>query len=264
MTTNGSPASKRILLTGAAGGIGSAFFRAAASNYFFRLADRETSSIVSALSQEYETRELDVADLEACQEACRNIDLVIHLAAASNPEADFYQALLHNNICGTYNIFRAAKDQGCQRVIFASSAQVFAGYPDDVQAHPESPLRPMNMYGVCKCFGEAVASYFAHAEGLSSIAVRIGSYDINGDTSNWLRQQPNARHLSGYVSERDLNQLLIRCIEVPDVQFAVVHALSNNRFKRLDITSTRDLLGYAPHDDAFEIFQADLPAWLQD
>jgi len=122
----------------------------------------------------------------------------------------------------------------------------------------------MNMYGVCKCFGEAVASYFAHAEGLSSSALRIGSYDVNADASNWLRQQPNARHLSGYVSERDFNHLLVRCIEVPDVQFALVHAISNNRFKRLDLTSTRELLGYAPQDDAFEIFQANLQAWLHD
>jgi nucleoside-diphosphate-sugar epimerase len=263
MTAHGSPSRKRILLTGAAGGIGTAFFRAEASNYFFRLADQETSSITSVLSHGYEVRELDVSDLEACQQVCRDIDIVIHLAAISNPEADFYTALLHNNVCGTFNIFRAAKDQGCQRVIFASSAQVFAGYPDDVQVHNGSLMRPMNMYGVCKCFGEAVASYFAHAEGISSIAVRIGSYDVKGDTSNWLRQQPNMRHLSGYVSERDLNQLLVHCIEAPDVQFAIVHALSNNRFKRLDITSTRDLLGYAPHDDAFEIFKADLQAWLQ-
>lgn len=151
-----------------------------------------------------------------------------------------------------------------ERIIFASSAQVFAGYPDDVQAHPESPPRPMNMYGACKCFGEAVASYFARAEGLSSIVLRIGSYDVDGDASNWLRQQPNARHLSGYVSERDLNHLLVHCIEALKVQFAIVHGISNNRFKRLDITSTRDLLGYAPQDDAFEIFQADLQAWLQD
>ncbi|HYX49895.1 MAG TPA: hypothetical protein VE843_09145, partial [Ktedonobacteraceae bacterium] len=70
--------------------------------------------------------------------------------------------------------------------------------------------------------------------------------------------------LGGYVSERDLNQLLVRCIEAPDVRFAVYRAISNNRFKRLDLTSTRGLLGYAPQDDAFEIFQADLPAWLQD
>lgn len=263
MTAERSGSRKRILLTGAAGGIGSAFFHAAASNYLFRLADRETPSLTSALSGEHEVCTLDVADPQACQQACRDIDLVVHLAAVTNPEADFYPSLLHTNICGTYNIFRAAKDQGCQRVIFASSAQVFAGYPDDVQAHPESPVRPMNMYGVSKCFGEAVASYFAHAEGLSSIALRIGSYDVNGDASNWLRQQPNARHLSGYVSERDLNQLLVRCIEAAEVPFAIVHAISNNRFKQLDLTFTRELLGYAPQDDAFEIFQADLPAWLQ-
>jgi nucleoside-diphosphate-sugar epimerase len=264
MTAQGAGSRKRILLTGAAGGIGSAFFRSAASNYLFRLADRETPSVVWAVSEGHEVRAFDVADLEACQQLCRDIDMVVHLAATTNPEAEFYQSLLHPNICGTYNIFRAAKDQGCQRVIFASSAQVFTGYPDDVQAHPESPLRPMNMYGVSKCFGEAVASYFAHAEGLSSIVLRIGSYDVNGDPSNWLRQQPNARHLSGYVSERNLNQLLVRCIEALDVPFAIVHAISNNRFKRLDITSTRDHFGYAPQDDAFEIFQADLPAWLQE
>jgi nucleoside-diphosphate-sugar epimerase len=263
MTAERSGSRKRSLVTGAAGGIGSAFFHAAASNYLFRLADRETPSLTSALSGEHEVCTLDVADPQACQQACRDIDLVVHLAAVTNPEADFYPSLLHTNICGTYNIFRAAKDQGGQRVIFASSAQVFAGYPDDVQAHPESPARPMNMYGVSKCFGEAVASYFAHAEGLSSIALRIGSYDVNGDASNWLRQQPNARHWSGYVSERDLNQLLVRCIEAAEVPFAIVHAISNNRFKQLDLTFTRELLGYAPQDDAFEIFQADLPAWLQ-
>ncbi|HEY4384697.1 MAG TPA: NAD(P)-dependent oxidoreductase [Ktedonobacteraceae bacterium] len=254
---------KRILLTGAAGGIGSAFFRSAASHYIFRLADRDTTPIASAISQEHEVVALDVADLQACQQACRDIDIVIHLAADANPDADFTHSLLQNNIQGTYNIFRAAKDQGCQRVIFASSAQVIAGYPPGVQAHPESLLRPMNMYGVSKCFGEAVASYFAHAEGLSSIAIRIGAYDVNGDTSNWLRQDPNMLHLSGYVSERDLNHLLLRCVETPGVNFAIVHGISDNRFKRLDITATRDLLGYAPQDDAFEIFRADLQAWLQ-
>src|SRR6266446_6253097 len=224
MTVQRSILRKGILLTGAAGGIGSAFFRSTAEQYTFRLADINTTSLGEIVPEAYEVIALDVANLEACQHACSNIDVVIHLAADANPDADFYQSLLHNNIQGTYNIFRAAKDQRCQRVIFASSAQVFSGYPVDVQAHPESPLRPMNMYGVSKCFGEAVASYFAHAEGLSSIAIRIGA---------------------------------------PDVQFAVVHGISNNRFKCLDITSTRDLFGYRPEDDAFEIFKADLQVWLR-
>jgi nucleoside-diphosphate-sugar epimerase len=254
---------KMILLTGAAGGIGSAFFRAASQQYIFRLADRETRALVGEEYQGHEIYPLDIADPGACQQACRGIDTVVHLAAITNPDADFLSALLRNNIEGTYNILRAAKDQGCQRTILASSAQVVAGYPPDVQVHLESPPRPMNMYGVSKCFGEAVASYFAHAEGLSCIIIRIGSYDLRADDANWLRQAPNPLHLSGYVSERDLNHLLIRCIETPDVPFALVHGISHNRFKRLDITMTRTRFGYAPQDDAFTIFQADLQEWLQ-
>ncbi len=264
MTAERPVVRKRILLTGAAGGIGSAFFRAEAERYTFRLADRDTASIEGNVSPNHEVFPLDVGDLGACLRACQGIDTVVHLAANADPDADFYASLLHNNIQGTYNIFRAAKDQGCRRVIFASSAQVVAGYPVDVQAQPQSPIRPMNMYGVSKCFGEAVASYFAHAEGLSTIAIRIGSYDVNADDLNWLRQEPCRLHLSGYVSERDMNHLLVRCIETPDVPFAIVHGISDNRFKRLDITATRNLLGYAPQDDAFEIFGGEIDRWLRD
>jgi NAD+ dependent glucose-6-phosphate dehydrogenase len=258
-----SSARKRILLTGAAGGIGSALYRHAAASYWFRLADRAVERIVAATDQGHEVLALDVADLAACQAACRDIDTVIHLAANADPDADFYSSLLENNIKGTYNVFRAARDQGCRRVIYASSVQVLEGYPADVQSHVASPLQPTNMYGVSKCFGEAVAACFAHEERLSCIVVRIGSYDVAGDEPNWLRRNPNAYRICTYVSERDLNQLLVRCIEVPDVSFAVVHGLSDNRFKRLDISSTRELLGYAPQDDAFEIFGADLQSWLR-
>lgn len=256
-------ANKRILLTGAAGGIGSAFFRSAASAYLFRLADREIAPLTSATAQGHEICALDISDLQACQRACQDIDVVVHLAADANPDADFYDSLLQNNIKGTYNIFRAARDQGCQRVVFASSGQVFMGYPPDVQLSAEAPLRPSNMYGVSKCFGEALASYFAHEEGLSSIVIRIGAYDRNADPTNPLRQDPNMLNLAGYVSERDLNQLLRASIEVPNVQFALVHGISNNRFKRLDLTATRQILNYAPQDDAFEIFANDLQAWLK-
>ncbi len=263
MTEQRLSAKKSILLTGAAGGIGSAFFRFAAEHYTFRLADIRPTVVDQEDAGEHEVVAFDIADPEACQHACRDIDIVLHLAADPSPHADFYGSLLSNNIQGTYNIFRAAKDQGCQRVIFASSVQVFSAYPADVQLHPEAPLRPLNMYGVSKCFGEAVASYFASAEGLSSIAVRIGVYNGKTDPTNPLLLEPNPRYLSAYVSARDLNRLLVRCIETPDVSFAVVHGLSDNRFKRLDITSTREVFAYQPQDDAFQIFQTELPRWLQ-
>jgi nucleoside-diphosphate-sugar epimerase len=259
-------ARRRVLLTGAAGRIGQAFFRATRDRYQFRLVDRVAIAAGTAHAggeEAHEAISLDIAELPACQQACAQIDTVVHLAADANPAAPFYDSLLENNIKGTYNIFRAAKDQGCRRVIFASSAWVLGGYARDVQPAPETPLRPANLYGVSKCFGEAVAAYFAQAEGLSSIVVRIGAYD-DGNAQNWLRTTPNVRDLAAYVSARDLHQLLVRCIEVPDLSFAIVHGLSENRFKRLDLTSTRTLLGYAPQDDAFAIFGETLGDWLRD
>ena len=244
---------RSVLLTGAAGRIGSAFFAHARDRYRFRLTDREAAGLAGAEADGHEALALDVADADACQAACRGVDTVVHLAADPSPAADFYGSLLDNNIKGTYNVFRAAQDQGCRRVVFASSVHAVIGYPPDVQARPESPVRPVNMYGVSKCFGEAVAACFA-ASGLSAIAVRIGAYE-----NEQLHRRPTADLMSAYVSRRDLNQLLVRCVDAADVPFAIVHGLSDNRFKRMDLSSTRDLLGYAPQDDAFRLLGAPLP-----
>lgn len=242
--------SRRVLVTGAAGRVASAFLEYVGERYWLRLADRATEKLADTRDQGQEIFELDIADLEACQRACQDIDTVIHLAAASSEKATFYNSLLDNNIKGVYNIFRAAKDQGCRRVIFASSIHAVEAYPLDTQIHPNMPVRPADMYGACKCFGEAVASYFAYTEELSSIAIRIGAFDKVPPPG----QQLSARDLSLFVSRRDLSHLLVQCIETPDIQFALVHGVSNNRFKRLDLMETRELLHYEPQDDAFKIF----------
>ena len=55
-----------------------------------------------------------------------------------------------------------------------------------------------------------------------------------------------------------MSQLLMRCIETPGVSFAIVHGVSDNRFKFLDLTDTRQVLGYCPQDDAFQLFDTQL------
>lgn len=121
---------KQVLVTGAAGRIGSAFRHLAADRYSLRLADSDVSSLSG---DDQDTICLDIADLEACHKACSGIDTVVHLAADPNPDADFYGSLLNTNIKGTFNIFRAAADAGCRRVVFASSAQTIEAYPQDRQ-----------------------------------------------------------------------------------------------------------------------------------
>ncbi|MEZ4675592.1 MAG: NAD(P)-dependent oxidoreductase [Caldilineaceae bacterium] len=242
---------KRVLLTGAAGRVGSAFRRYYGNVYSLRLVDRNEAQIGDP--GPHEAIGANLADLDLCQQVCQGMDMVIHLAADPSTRADFYDSLLDNNIKAAYNLFRAAKDQGCQRVIFASSIQTIEGYPLDTQARPEMPPKPMNMYAAAKVFGEAMCHYFAYAEGLSCIAVRIGAFEGNRD---WQANTDpvDSRTLSAFVSERDLSHLFAQCLETPDLPFAIVHGVSDNRFKRMDLTSTRETVDYRPQDDAFARF----------
>lgn len=242
-----SASSRRVLVTGAAGRIGSAFVAEYPDRYQWRLADRVETQVDLPNA---EVRVFDVADLNSCHALCQGIDTVVHLAADPSPEADFYGSLLDNNIKGTYNMFRAAKDAGCQRFIFASSVHAIFAYPDDTPVPDNVPVRPANMYGATKTFGEATGSAFAFGEGLSSICIRIGAYH-----NDWIKAAATRDNLCAYVSPRDLNQLLVRCIETPDIQYAVVIGLSNNRELRMELDGTRALLGYAPVDDGFEVFK---------
>ncbi len=238
---------KRILLTGATGRIGSSFFEEYRDKYWFRLASRSAGKLTGI--EPHEAFPLDVADPDACQEACKGIDTVVHMAANPSPQSGFYETLLDSNIKGVYNIFQAALDQGCQRVVYASSIQLTEGYPLDTQISEDMLPRAVNLYGVCKAFAEQCAHYFSKVHGLSGICIRVGNYAGNNDS-----MEADARRLSAWVSKRDMNQLFMKAVEVEDLPFAILHGVSDNRFKRLDIRKTRELVGYEPQDNSFDYF----------
>ncbi len=239
----------KILITGGCGKIGSYFARFAADKYSIQIVDKTAWDPQKLGTLAGESLVADLYELESCRKACQGIDAVVHLAAEASPEADFVGSLLDNNILATYNMFRAAQEAGCRRFIYASSAHVVSAYPADIQIKANMPVRPKNLYGVSKCFGEALAAYFAYNEGLPSIAVRIGAYIFPEEYGQFSLDE-----LDAFLSPDDLNDLLIKCLETPNITFAIVHAISDNRYKRLDLTETREILGYQPQADAFELF----------
>ena len=235
---------RSVLLTGAAGRIGTAFRLAHGQDYRFRLADLETCTLAGTPSMAHEVIRLDVAHAAACRAACAGIDTVVHLAADPHPDAP-RESLLANNIQGVLNICEAALAAGCQRVVFASSAHAVGAYPPDVTLADDVPPRPGNLYGASKVFGEGVLSAFA-TRGLSGIAIRIGAYD-----APWYYEDTDDNVAGAYISPRDMNQLLVRAIETPEISYAVVAGISNNRQKRFDLRQTRAVLAYDPRDDGF-------------
>jgi NAD(P)-dependent dehydrogenase (short-subunit alcohol dehydrogenase family) len=238
---------RKVLVTGAAGNIGSYFAEHNHERYDLRLmvrgwADKKN---VEAIRPFGEVVEAELSDLDRMKELCAGIDTVLHLAA--NPSASaMWDSVLPDNIIGTYHTFVAAKAAGCRRVIYASSIHAVSGYPPDVQVKTSEPVNPGDLYGVSKCFGEALARYMAEQEGLSSICIRIGGFQ----PLEYARQAHGIHMLDAFVSHRDLNQLLQKCIDVENLRFAILHGLSDNRFKRLDISDARELVGYQPQDDA--------------
>src|SRR5205814_3035224 len=112
-----------------------------------------------------------------------------------------WESALNDNIIGTYHVFAAAKAQNVRRVVYASSIHAVSGYPADVQVKPSDPVNPGDLYGVSKCFGEALARYMAEQEGLSTICLRIGARE----TTKSAKSDRGFNMFDAFISERDLN-----------------------------------------------------------
>lgn len=238
---------KKILITGGFGKIAKHFVQNFDYKYQITAADIRINH--GTFTDKVQIEEADLMDFSVCSKLCREIDTVIHLAGIVDPFSES-DKILENNIKMTQNIFKAAIKAKCQRVIFASSAQTIESYPPDVQVNKNMPVRPKNVYGVSKCFGEALAAYHAYNNGISAICLRIGAYEFPKDFT-----EMNARDLSAFLHPDDFNQLLIGCIETENIKYEILNAISDNRYKRLDITETREKVGYRPKADAFALFR---------
>jgi nucleoside-diphosphate-sugar epimerase len=230
---------KRVLITGAAGLVGGILRVHWGDRHQLRLADVRP---VENLAAHEEYSETDIAAYDQVREACTGMDVVVHLAADPSMQAQFYDTLLPLNIIGAYNVFEAAREAGCGRVVFASSINAVLGYRDQTDVKWDAPVFPQNVYGATKCWGEAVARVYSDQHQLSCICVRLGSprFDQGGD---W---DPDA--INGSLSPRDCAQLFGCCVAVDEVDFAIVHGISKHRRSWMDLEVSRRVLGYEPQD----------------
>ncbi|CBG74030.1 MULTISPECIES: NAD-dependent epimerase/dehydratase family protein [Streptomyces] len=231
------PAPRTVLLTGAAGGLGTLMRDLLpAHGYKLRLLDLlPVDGAPDAITA-------DLADRKALREAVRGVDAIIHLAGISL-EASF-EKILAANIEGTYNLYEAARAEGVPRIVFASSNHAVGFTPRPLGQDPlipvDTPHRPDTFYGLSKSFGEDLAQLYWDKYGLETVSVRIGSC---------FPEPTSVRMLSLWMSPADGARLFHAALTAEHVGHTVVYGSSANTRLWWDLSTAR-ALGYDPQDDS--------------
>jgi UDP-N-acetylglucosamine/UDP-N-acetylgalactosamine 4-epimerase len=115
----------------------------------------------------------DIRDREACAEACRDVELVLHQAAlGSVPRSMLDPWASHaTNVDGFLNVLLAAQAAGARRVVYASSSSV---YGDDTSASKQEARlgRPLSPYAATKLINEIYADTLGRTHGIESVGLR--------------------------------------------------------------------------------------------
>ncbi len=234
---------KTVLITGAAGDVGSHLRRELAGRYRLRTSDKRP--LKPAKGERF--MKADVSKMADALRITKGVDAIVHLGGYSVEGP--WPAILQANIVGCYNVFEAARRNGVKRIVFPTSNHAVGFYRRDQTIDHRVYPKPDSRYGVSKVFGEALGSLYADKYGLQVLMIRIGN----------VNPAPlDKRRLSIWCSPRDLAQLVSIGIEHPEIRFEIVYGVSGNQRSWYD-NSNAVRLGYRPHDDS-EPFAAELLA----
>ncbi len=223
---------RRIVLTGAAGGIGTMIRPLLAPLYSgLVLSDRVQPANLLA-GETFVAADLAKPDEVAA--AVKGAHSVIHLGGFSVEGP--WETILQANIIGCYNLFEASRLAGVKRVVFASSNHAVGFYPRRRKIRTDVTVRPDSRYGVSKAFGEALGALYADKHGMAVTCLRIGN----------VGPRPlDVRRLSIWISPEDIVQLIRIGLDHPDIRFDILYGASDNEASWWDNSRARQL-GYRP------------------
>jgi UDP-glucose 4-epimerase len=170
---------KRILVTGAAGFIGSHLVSKLLElgadlvglDNFYNGKMENLEDISNKTNFEFVKG--DIRDLNLLLEIMKDIDIIYHEAAfTSVPQSvKMPQSCNDVNINGTLNLLNAARRRDVSKIIFASSSAVYGDTPI-LPKKEDMPRIPISPYGVTKLTCEAYMSTFYQVYGLKTISLR--------------------------------------------------------------------------------------------
>ena len=176
---------KRILLTGAAGFIGSNLTRSLLESGKYRVIgldnfdsfypreqkEKNTAPFIS--HPDYRFVEGDVRNMAELA-ALGEIDVIVHLAAKAGVRPSIQDPVLYQdvNVGGTQNLLEFARQRGISQFVFASSSSVY-GINQNVPWHEEEKLMPISPYASTKLSCEMLGHVYNHLYGIRFLALRF-------------------------------------------------------------------------------------------
>ena len=204
----------------------------------------------------------DLADADAVARAIEGMDAVLHIGAVPNPDASFQQ-VLDSNIRGTHHVLEACRLAGVKRMVYASSIMATWGYyvyeepyrsiregrlesvPDPIPliSH-RSPVRPTEPYSASKVWAEGYCHTYVDAHGMSIVCLRIGGVNKENTAGKPASQ-------AVWCSHRDVVNITEQALIATEKPiYDVCYAVSDSRYRWVDMAHTLEILGYAPQDRA--------------
>lgn len=120
----------------------------------------------------------DIRSKDVVAKAMKGVDYVFHTAgvhilrSVASPDE-----MIQANIQGSYNVFRAALDNGVRRVIFSSSSSIY-GDPEKLPMSEDDPANPAEPYGASKWMSEQLLKHLS-TEGLEYNSLRY--FNVYGE-----------------------------------------------------------------------------------
>jgi UDP-N-acetylglucosamine 4-epimerase len=185
---------KKVLVTGGAGFIGSNLCEDLLNynNEVMCLDNFSTGhrhNIESFISNpKFTLIEGDIRNLEDCQNACKDVDIVLHQAALGSVPRSINDPITTNevNVSGFLNVLIAARDQKVKRFVYAASSSTY-GDSENLPKVEDIIGMPMSPYAVTKYVNELYAHVFGLNYGLECIGLRY--FNVFGR-----RQSPNGAY----------------------------------------------------------------------
>lgn len=196
---------KKILITGAAGFIGSNLCRHLSKNNqvigIDNLSTGHFKNVEPLMdSDNFEFHELDIRDEEGCVKITKGIDIILHQAALGSVPRSIKTPLETNanNVTGFLNLLDAARRNEVKRFVYATSSSVYGDHPKLPKTEEAIGL-PLSPYAVTKRVNELYADVYSKVYGLEIIGLRY--FNVYGPN-----QDPNGAYAA--VIPKFVSQIL--------------------------------------------------------